>query len=274
MSGLQVARVNQWPPSKVSRMESGHHNVTDLELLDYLVSCGIYPAQAGELMDLCRQAMRDLGYWLSPHGEWLPDSLKSLIYHESTAARTTTYDPLVVHGLLQTADYARAWIATERWRSPESVQECVDIRMRRQRILHLERPARFTFFVHEQALLLQVGGPKVMHEQMLQIVLLAALDHVTVRVVPWAAGEHSAFGGSFQLLEYAEHRPLVYLDNYATGLFLEDQEYVKPYRTLLRTIADVALDEGQSREVIAALANVYDRGSERNAGHRVEEEQL
>jgi hypothetical protein len=113
-----------------------------------------------------------------------------------------------------------------------------------------------------------------MHEQLLQIVLLTALGHVTVRVVRSSARESFAFGGPFHMLEGDQVRPLVYLDNHATGLFLEDPEYVEPYVTLASAIADVALDEGQSRELVATLANEYDLGSARDAGDGVEEEQL
>jgi len=146
--------------------------------------------------------------------------------------------------------------------------------LERQQILHLAKPARFTFLLHEQALRLEVGGPAVMHDQMLKLVLTAALSHITVRVVPSSAGIHSAVGGPFQLLDYHDAAPVVYLDNHASGLFLEDQEFVQPYRALVPTIAKVALDEGQSRELIAALASEYDKRSERDAGDRLEEEQL
>jgi hypothetical protein len=206
----------------------------------------------------------------------LEDSLNSLIYHEVTAGRSTIYEPQLVDGLLQTADYARARIAAEHWRSSEDVESCVRIRLERQEILQVRQPAQFTFFLflHEQALRLQVGNAVIMHEQMLNLVLLTLLEHVTVRVVPSLAGERSAFGGPFRLFEYAKHKPLVYLDNHVSGLFVEDQDFVEPYQALVPTISEVALDEGQSRQLIATLADEYDRGSERDAGHRLEKEQL
>jgi Domain of unknown function (DUF5753)/Domain of unknown function (DUF397)/Helix-turn-helix domain len=261
LSGAQLAHRVGWSPSKISRVESGERGISDVDLIQYLGYCGIHgESRTRDLIAMCREAGHKLGHWLSPYGQWLEDSLSSLIYHESTADRCTIYDPLVVNGLLQTADYARTWIASEGWRTPEDVERCVDIRLERQRILRVPRPARFTFFVHEQALRLEVGNAAVMHDQMLKIVLLAALDHVTVRVLPLSAGKRSTFRGPFQLFEYAQHRPLVYLDSYSTGLFLEDREYVDPFRTLVPALSEVSLDGGQSRELIATLASEYDRG--------------
>jgi hypothetical protein len=41
-----------------------------------------------------------------PPGYWLTDRCFALIFHENTAAFSTSYDPLVVPGLLQTQDDA------------------------------------------------------------------------------------------------------------------------------------------------------------------------
>jgi hypothetical protein len=45
-------------------------------------------------------------------------------------------------------------------------------------------------------------------EQLLHLVLTAALDNVTLRIVPSAAG---SCGDAFRLMEFHEHRPVVYL---------------------------------------------------------------
>lgn len=274
VTGKELANRVGWSQTKISRIEHGTRLVDPIELVEYLGYCGIFRPTSLELLELRREAEMKLGYWLSPYGDWLQDSLASLIYHEATAARTIVYEPALVAGLVQTRDYARARIAAEQWRTAQNVERCVQIRMERQRILRLERPARFTFFLHERALRFQVGSAAIMHDQLLKIVLLAALDHVTVRVVPASAEDESAFAGPFRLFEYSEHRPLVYLDNHTTGLFLEDQDFVRPYRALVSAISEVALDGGQSRELIATLASEYERGSKRDAGHDLEEEQL
>lgn len=239
-------------------------------MIFYLAFCGVHPPDYGNLFDLRLQAELKLGYWVNSHNQCLPDSGRSLIYHETTAAASTSYEPQVIPGLLQTEGYIRA-LTAERW--PDwNIDLAVRIRTDRQEIMHRWSPAQFTFFIHEHALRLVVGDPVVMHEQLIALVLLDALPHITIRVLPASTGLHSLFGGAFRLLEYTQHPPLVYLDGYAgAGLFLEDQDYVDSYRQLIPTMADVALNGGQSREFFADLANEYDRGSARD---RVEEEQL
>lgn len=275
LSGQVVGERTGWDKSKISRVESGHQQLTDVDVIHYLGACGVYLGTAGEYMDLCRNAHRYRDYWLGAHSEHLEDSLGSLIYHESTASSSTCYEPQVVPGLLQTESYARSMIGRESWRIAENVDFCVRARMARQRILWRPKAARFEFLIHEGALRLEVGGSATMHEQMLTLVLLSGLPTVAIRVVPSTAGAAAAFGGAFRILRYAEHQPLVYLDAYVGGMFLEDQEFVASYRRLVPAIAEVALDEGQSREFLAAMASDHDRGSDQpDADNRVEEEQV
>lgn len=274
LSGDALARNLGWPPTTVSRMEIGRRASTTTDVIQYLVMCGARREEVQPIVEFTRMAEHQEGYYLSD--KQIDGSLQSLIFHESSATNSIIYEPQVLHGLLQTPEYARALITAVKPDSGDDrVAGAVRTRMERRRILSLPDPARFTFFVHEHALRLRVGSDQVMHEQLLHLVLTAAMDHVTLRVVPSAAGERSAVGGAFRIMEFVEHRPMVYLDNLGGGgLILDDPGYVSGYRELLPLLLAVALDEGQSREFAAALADEYDRGSQRVVADVVAEEQL
>jgi transcriptional regulator with XRE-family HTH domain len=274
-AGVTVRHVSEdtgWNRAKVARVESGKYPTNPVEAVLYLGACGVYRAQALDLLQLSREAENGSRYWLSPHGEWLEDTLSALIYHESTAVRSTSYEPFVIPGLLQTAAYARAQIS-QGPQPPAEIEALVRVRVERQQLLRRPRPARFIFFLQEQALRLRFGSDAIMHEQLLHLVLMAALDHVTLRVVPASTDERTTFGSAFRLLEYRRHDPLVYLDNICSGLFIEDRDYVADYRRLLPELEAASLDEGQSRMFAADLADAFDRGSARDAGiYELEEE--
>lgn len=273
LTGAELADKLDWTPTRISRIELGYNRLDEIDLILYMAFCGVYGPDAFEQRALCREAEAKPGFWLRRHEEHLPDSTRSLLYHESTASASISYEPEFVPGLLQTEAYIRA-LTTELWPDWDA-DLAVRIRQERQRILRREQPARFTFFVHEDALRLMVGNHATMHEQVLALLILDGLPHIAIRVVPASAGAQAKIGGSFRLFEYTGHQPLVYLDGPKTGLFLEDQEYVDDYRALLPTVANIALNEGQSREWLAALASKYDReGANRDARDRVEEEQL
>src|ERR1700754_2803841 len=163
----KVADETGWDRTKVSRIETGHYDLSTVDMIFYLGACGIYRGQAMDIVKLCHTAVENQGYWLSPKGEWLEDSISSLIYHEFTAGRTVSYEPFVVPGLLQTRAYAREWITRSASHMSRSIDEAADIRTQRQEILHWRNPSEFVFFVHEHALRTQVGSPAVMHEQLL-----------------------------------------------------------------------------------------------------------
>ncbi|TDV49013.1 helix-turn-helix domain-containing protein [Actinophytocola oryzae] len=276
LSGDDVARTTGWHRSKVCRVEKGQVEISLVDAIHYLGACKVFAAEARDLLHLCGEAERQTGYWLGPHGDWLEDSLTSLIYHESTADRSISYEPTVIPGLLQTRRYARVWIERTPGWSREAVEAGIRSREERQQILHRPRKGEFIFYIHEQALRLRVGSHNVMKEQLLRLLFLAALPHITLRVLPASAEVRAVFGNSFRLFEYAEHNPLVYLDHVRTGLFLEDQEFVIAYRRLLPKISSIALDEAESRTFVAALANALDQRSCRSeAGiYELEEEQL
>jgi hypothetical protein len=273
LSGDALAHELGWSPATVSRMENGRRPSTTTDVIQYAVMCGARRTEVEPIVEFTRMAEHQEGYYMSD--KRIDGSLQSLIFHESSAAHSIIYEPQVIHGLLQTPDYARALVtAINPSRTADRVAGLVRTRMERQRILSLPSPARFTFFIHEHALRLRVGSDQIMHEQLLHLVLAAAMDHVTLRVVPSAAGERSAVGGEFHLMEFHDHRPTVYLDNLGGGgLIIDEPGYVSVYREMMPMLADVALDEGQSREFAAGLADEYDRGSQPGVADVLAEEQ-
>jgi transcriptional regulator with XRE-family HTH domain len=271
LTGRQISYKTGWDPSRVSRVESGQESVDVAALSLYLGILRLPYDVAVPLINLCRQAKALRGHWLSPHGEWVPDGLSSLIYHESTADLSISYEPQVVPGLLQTEGYARAMISRLSPLPAPEIDAAVRVRIERQGIL-ARRDRHFVFYIHEHALRLEVGSQAVMYEQMVALTLAGALPNVEVRIVPASAGELSVLGEAFRLFEFGEHDALVHLDLCVTTLWLEEPAYVEPYRRLTAGLADIAEGAEESRSSIAALADKYDRGSILHAAAKLEKE--
>lgn len=136
----------------------------------------------------------------------------------------------------------------------DEVEDRVTARLARRRLFSRDRPARFTFFLHEFVLRLPVGGPAVMSDQLHHLLRMSVRPSLTLRVVPAALGAHAGIAGHFTLLEFAEFKPVVYLDSQTSCLFLERPEEIAAYQSILATLAGTALNEGESRELIATLA--------------------
>src|ERR1041384_7678262 len=83
-AGLTLADLSTrlgWSVSRTSRIETGISPVSDVELTHFLAQTGVSLTETLKLVRFWQGG--DRGYWLSPHGQRLEDSLSSLVFHES-----------------------------------------------------------------------------------------------------------------------------------------------------------------------------------------------
>ncbi len=241
-----------WSQSRVSRLLSGKRGGTEVDVSAFLAIVEVTGTERDRLLGICRE--QNIPGWLQQHGTRLPQQLRTLIDHENKAVTIDHFEATLVPGLLQTTDYARALIRQAGTTPAGEIEDRVAARLGRQSLFGRERPVRFTFFIHEFVLRLPVGGPAVMVEQLEHLLRRATRPYLTLRVVPAALGGHAAINGSFELMEFADFRPVAYLESETSSLFLEKPEEIAAYRRILGLLAETALSEGQSAELIATLA--------------------
>ncbi len=252
LNGNQIAHQLGLSPSLVSRLMSGRRHATALQVASFLAICRVTGAERDRLLGLCDD--QHVPGWLQQHGSRLPKQLVTLIDHETKAVAISDFQPTLMPGLLQTGDYARA-LLEEAGRVPvDEIDDRVAARLARQGLFSRDRPPTFTFYLHEFVLRLPVGGPAVMAEQLHHLQRFSLRPDLTIRVVPATLGAHAATGGGFMLMEFADFKPVAYLDSETSSLFLETVQEIEAYRDILATLADTALSEGESRELIARLA--------------------
>lgn len=237
-------------------MENGARGVSEVDAAIYLTFCGVRKEELEELLDLARWDENET--WLQEHGERLPDELRTLVYHETTATTMASYQPYNVPGLLQTSDYARALFEFGQFVPTARIPAAVKVRMERQSVLRKPDPPQGLFYLHETGLRAEIGNAQIMHEQLLQLVFLTARPEIDIRVVPASAGPHSVWG-PFTLMGYENHGPVVYVESLTTSLFLEKPRDLQTYKEVLNRLDYAALDAGQSREWLATLASEFDK---------------
>jgi transcriptional regulator with XRE-family HTH domain len=252
----KVAERLGWTPSHISRSEAGKRRVTDVDAGHYL---GICDASDDELQRLLKTVNEPDDYRLQIHNGRISDQLGTLIFLESTAAEIRSFEPIYIPGIAQTPDYARALFEEGGVVEQSSIDGYVKARTNRTVLLTGPKPPRCWYYIHENALRMPIGSPRVMSEQLLQLLMLGNRPECVIRVVPVSAGGRGVVCGGFQVFGYKEDPAVVCVLHATTSEFLEADDEVASYRRSLQRVASVALDGAQSRAFLASLASDYER---------------
>lgn len=252
LNGKQVALRLGWSESKVSRLLTGRRGGSEVEIAEFLVVCQVIGEERDRLISLCSDL--DTKSWFQQFGSRLPPQVQTLIDHETKASRVREFHPVVMPGLLQTDEYARGLFMRSGTVPSNEIEGRVAARAGRRTLFSRVDPPKFTFLIHELVLRLPVGSREVMAEQLYQLIRMSVRPYMNIRVVPAKFGAHAGTAGSFSLMESREYRSVVYLEGETSGLFLEKREEVASYTNVFNLLAAAALDEGESKELIARVA--------------------
>jgi transcriptional regulator with XRE-family HTH domain len=254
-SGLtieQVADRLRCSISKISRIETGATGVNTKDVHDLATLYAVPFSDVETLVEMASEA-KQKGWW-QLYGTVLTTGYVGL---EAAADAIHTYEALVVPGLLQTEDYARAMIRAARPDiDEEDLEKRVRVRMNRGSLLRQDDPPTLWVVLDEAVLHRPVGGPDVMREQLAYLIVGADLPTVTLQVLPFAAGAHAGMDGTFTMLLYTQpaNQNLVFAANAAGGLFLEKDEELHRYAFIFDYLRSSALRPDESVEMITELA--------------------
>lgn len=230
----QVAEALDWSPSKVTRIESG---AVSLSVTDLRALLGYYEvsdtALVERLVDLARRCRRARSPFADYADVFPPVALRFFDFEQS-ASWIGELELLVVPGLLQTEDYARALMGVYEV-GEERAERFVVSRRVRQQLLDRADPPALSFVVDESVLLRAIGGPAVMRAQLERLLDLATRPNVAIRVIPLALGEHVGLRGPFVLLTFAgtNDSDVVYIEQRrGDTLFQDELEVVTNHRRL------------------------------------------
>ena len=120
---------------------------------------------------------------------------------ERAATSIRWYAPLIVPGLLQIEDYARAILAATFGITAEEVERQVVERLQKQEISARDKPPELRVILDELVLHRLIGGRHVMTEQIRRLIEAADEPSTTVLVIPANTGAHEGLSGEFEIME-------------------------------------------------------------------------
>jgi transcriptional regulator with XRE-family HTH domain len=273
----EAARILECDRSKISRIETGERGIRAKELRELLTEYGVPSTEQEALLAIAHRG-RESGWWLD-YRDVLSAAAQDYVIMEVAATEILVYEPNQVPDLLQTTDYMRAAAAADpRYSSDEQRAHAMEVKLNRQRIVVAGRAPSLDIVLTEGALRQTVGPPRVMREQLGRLADLAETGfadglpdsniaeaercHVSLRVLPFAAGAHAVAGcGSMTLLRFAEAPDIgvIHVAALSGGISLEGRDEVARFLRTFAGLRSAALSTSRSAHLIRAVARSYDR---------------
>ena len=245
-AGMTLADLGAAVPcdaSTVSKIEAGILNPTER----FLAAC----TEAFPGSDWLARFYHDSRTWGDgPYPRWFEDWLN----HEREASSLRIWQPLIIPGLLQTADYARALFRADMLNTgDEVIDQLVATRLGRQRILDRPEPPNLWIVLDESALHRLIGTPKTTYDQLIQVADMSMRSYICVQVVPASTGAHAGLSGSFYVASAAGKPDVLYVDA-VEGMTIERNALVRKAAITFDLVRSDALARKDSRDLILKVA--------------------
>lgn len=154
----------------------------------------------------------------------LPNWFQQVAELQSRAVEICSFEIHMVHGLLQTLDYARAVLGVL---DQGNLDDRTAVRLARQSIFEKEEPPVFWAILSEAALQQEVGSRETMRGQLAQLSSHEHNPRINVQILPFSAGAHAGLTGSFDLYRFASEPSIVYTEGYGSAHPTANPETVK-----------------------------------------------
>ncbi|MDQ3764838.1 MAG: helix-turn-helix domain-containing protein [Actinomycetota bacterium] len=259
LSNAEVAKATGMPSSRISRIEAAEYGIYRDALEKLLDLYQVSRSHRVLLLDIARHA-EERG-WLQMHSDaTLPEDWQAWTELEAGATEVFNYETLLIPGLLQTPEYARAIIREINSDLSESeIDKLTTSRIARQALLSRAHPFNLHVIIEESALRRPVGHADAWVRQLQHLISSATHPNILIRVVPTDAGAHAGLHGPFVILDYGDDIRLVHLENKTTNLFLDEEEQIEVYTQIWNRLEAVAYNVEKSVDFISAIATQESR---------------
>jgi len=242
--------------SKISRMEHGRVGFKERDVTDLLTLYGVVNGEErAALLNLAREANTP-GWWHA-YSDILPSWLESYVGLEAAASVIRNFEIQFVPGLLQTEDYARALIRQGNAVTEDEIERRSELRISRQEILRKVNPPQYWAVIDEGALRRPVGTRQIIRDQIHHLITMSEHPAVTLQLLPFGAGAHSAMGGPFTILRFGEPdiQDVVYMEQLTSALYLDKSAEVDNY---LEVMEQLCLQAEPVTDTAKVLSKILD----------------
>ncbi|MEV7779241.1 helix-turn-helix transcriptional regulator [Kitasatospora sp. NPDC088351] len=250
--GSHLARMLGVTPAQVTQMENGKTGVSVERLRTIAAACKcVNQPLIDALADII--AIRGKGWW-EEHRGVLPTDFLEVAEMEAHAHKLYTWATTYMPGLQQTSAYASAVFTRI---TPPLPRHDIDVRtafrVQRQHVIHSGRKP-YVSFIHEAALRMQFGGPKVLADQLDALIEDSEKQEISVRVVPF---DMDTFPGAGENIMFAEgavpELATLQMDTAQGVLFFDSPADLASHRATFASLNALALPDDESRKFVRSV---------------------
>jgi transcriptional regulator with XRE-family HTH domain len=229
--------------SVVAKAETGERPPTPDVMAAWCNACQLDEDLFSGLAKLARNADGPVPAWFE---DWLQAEREALMLR--------IWQPIIIPGLLQTAEYARAlFLAGQTDTSDDAIDALVTARLVRQAIFDKPEPPDALVVLDEAVLHRLIGSQKIMHDQLVQVADLSMRQYISVQVVPAGTGANAGLGGGMSLASGDGTPDVLYVDA-VEGQTSERRALVRQAAVTFERVRGDAMSRAASRDFILKVA--------------------
>jgi transcriptional regulator with XRE-family HTH domain len=182
---------------------------------------------------------------------------------EARASRIRVYQPSIVPGLLQTAEYARRMLelATIPYEDG-NLAKALTGRVDRQSALY-DAGRRFDFLITEAALRFLPGAGDLLAPQLDRISSLMTLTNVSIGIIPAGTAATIAVPAGFDMLDERDHRTVVTVEFLHANLVVTDADHIAHYERAWTALDSMAVQDDDAQALLGAIRRQIAEGGRR-----------
>ncbi|MFI1235459.1 DUF5753 domain-containing protein [Nocardia salmonicida] len=241
-----LAQLAGWHESKVSRTEYGKQTPSESDLQAWCEHTG-RPDQLPDLIATLRNIEAAYMEWKRLLGAGTRRRQKMSVRLEGTTRSMRWYEPTIVPGLLQTAEYAEGILSKiiSFYGIPDDLADGVAARVERQRVLY-RGDRRFSFIIAEQVLHTTIVDDQVMLGQLDRLLTVMSLPRVVLGVVPMNSSYEGPATNGFAIFD----QRLVQVETVTAELSVTQPREIVLYERMFAVLNDQAVFGDGARELI------------------------
>lgn len=243
----------QLDSSTLSRFETGTYRIRRAYIKELVDFYGISSEREREmLIQLSQDSWRK--DWWDGDTKDLEIEFIDQTWLEARAKSINIYTPMLIPGLLQTADYARAVMVNDPRSNTQQVDRMVELRLARQRILDGESPTNLSVIIEETPLRRPVGGSQVLADQLRKLLAAKEKRAIQIHVLPTSVGWHPGEQGPFTYFDMHDPCPdVACVESLGGRTFIEEQDKVTRFWDAYDGMKQIALNHALSTKFISTL---------------------